>query len=193
MRSRFIPRVLRRSIFAPLVIGAALALTPAAASSGPSSEQARFLVTSSLDGKSVLPHGIAWLAYPSLARSKVARVDFLVDGGRVRWTERNPPYRYADDGGYLVTSWLTPGRHRFQVRATAKDGSVATNTVVARVSPADAPGEARRHVATVRRRCEGPADWHAARGVRPPVARQPLSVRRRRPANSQPCVRAPTS
>jgi len=139
MRSQFIPRILRRSIFAPLVIGAALALTPAAASSGASSEQARFSVTSSLDGKSVLPHRIAWLAYPSLGRSKVARVDFLIDGRRVRWTERNPPYRYADDGGYLVTSWLTPGRHRFRVRATAKDGSVATNTVVARVSPAPTP------------------------------------------------------
>ena len=132
------PRFRLRSctcILVPLV-AAGLALTPATASSaGGSPAQAEFTVKSSLDGKSVLPHRIAWVAFPSLGRSKVARVDFLIDGARVRWSERNPPYRYADDGGYLVTSWLTPGRHRFQVRATARDGSVAVDTVVARVLP----------------------------------------------------------
>jgi hypothetical protein len=121
-----------------VLAASALALA-VASSAGGSPAQAQFTVRSTLDGKSVLPHRIAWLAFPSLGRSKVARVDFLIDGGPVRWTERNPPYSYADDGGYLVTSWLTPGRHRFQVRATAKDGRVATDTVVARVAPAPPP------------------------------------------------------
>ena len=67
-----------------------------------------FKVTSSLDGKQVLPHRQRWLAYPSLASSKVKSVDFAVDG-RVRWTEHSPPYVYGgDDAGrnqnYLVTS-----------------------------------------------------------------------------------------
>ncbi len=139
MRGRRIHLLSWKSVLVPLVVATA-ALTPATASStGAAPAQAQFTVKSSLDGKSVLPHRIAWLAFPSLGRSKVARVDFLIDGGRVRWTERNPPYSYADDGGYLVTSWLAPGRHRFQVRATAKDGRVATNTVVARVAPAPPP------------------------------------------------------
>jgi hypothetical protein len=107
--------------------------------------QTQFTVKSSLDGKRVLPHRIAWVAFPSLKRGylphQVAYVDFLIDG-RVRWRESNdsrlPSYRYADDG-YLVTSWLTPGRHRFLVRATANDGGVATDTVVARVAPAPSP------------------------------------------------------
>ncbi|MBA3364739.1 MAG: hypothetical protein H0U03_02985 [Actinobacteria bacterium] len=127
-----------KSVLVALVV-AASALTPGTASpTRGSPAQAQFTVKSSLDGKSVLPHRIAWLASPSLGRSKVARVDFLIDG-LVRWTERNPPYRYANDDGFLVTTWLTAGRHRFQVRATAKDGSVATKTVVARVPAAPPP------------------------------------------------------
>jgi hypothetical protein len=98
-----------------------------------------FKVTSTLDGKTVLPHRIHWLANPKLPVSKVARVDFLIDGGKVRWTEHTPPYTYSDDGGYLVTSWLTPGRHRFTARATATDGQTATDTVIARVLPAPDP------------------------------------------------------
>ena len=100
--------------------------------------QASFTVKSSLDGKKLLPHRILWNAFPSLPGSKIARVEFLVDGGRPRWIEKNGPYQYASVG-WFVTSWLTPGSHRFQVRATAKDGSVATDTVVARVAPAPAP------------------------------------------------------
>jgi len=127
----------RRFLLA-LAVGS-LALAPATASNaGGAQEQAQFTVKSTLDGKTVLPHRIAWLAYPSLPSSKVARVEFLIDGGPVRWAKGNPPYRYANDG-YLVTSWLEPGSHRFQVRATAKDGRVATDTVVARAAPAPPP------------------------------------------------------
>jgi hypothetical protein len=102
-----------------------------------------FKVTSSLDGRSVLPHRIHWLAYPSLARAKVAKVEFLIDG-RPAWVEHQAPYVYGSDDngrneGYLVTSWLSPGKHRFVVRATAKDGTTSTDRVVSRVLPAPAP------------------------------------------------------
>src|SRR5262249_21807117 len=40
----------------------------------------------------------------------------------------------SDDTGYLVTSWLSPGRHRFRVKAIASDGRVAIDTVTARVA-----------------------------------------------------------
>ena len=118
---------------------AGLALTPVSVSSAAGSPaHAEFTVKSSLDGKSALPHRVQWNAFPSLGKSKIARVEFLVDGGRARWIERNAPYAYAD-AGWFVTSWLAPGRHRFQVRATAKDGRVATDTVVAQVAPPPAP------------------------------------------------------
>jgi hypothetical protein len=119
-----------------LLAGAALLgwLTPAAAT--PS--KTPFKVRTSLDGKTVLPHRIRWLGYPLLPRNKVQAVTFLIDG-KVRWVEQNPPYSYSDDGGYLVTSWLSPGLHRFTVRATSFTGATASKTVVARVVAAPEP------------------------------------------------------
>ncbi len=65
---------------------------------------------------------------------------------------RIPPYAFGSDGrdeatgrvntGYLVTSWLSPGKHEFTVRARglgANRTTTATKTVVARVQPAKAP------------------------------------------------------
>jgi hypothetical protein len=92
------------------------------------------MVVSTLDGRTVLPHRIRWHGLPTLAPAKVKRVDFLIDG-HVDWIERRAPYSYSDDAGYLVTSWLSPGRHRFTIRAIAVDGHTATDTVVARVLP----------------------------------------------------------
>jgi hypothetical protein len=97
-----------------------------------------FRVRTSLDGKTVLPHRIHWLGFPSLSRAKVREVAFLIDG-KVRWIEHGAPYSYSDDGGYLVTSWLSPGRHRFTVRVRSTDGRTGTRTVVARVLPAPVP------------------------------------------------------
>jgi hypothetical protein len=118
----------------------ALALTCAAlappAQAGPSKDGLR--VTSTLDGKTVLPHRIHWLAFPHLAGAQAAKVDFVIDG-KVRWTERQAPYTYSDDGGFLVTSFLSPGRHRFTVRMRTSDGHVLSDTVRARVLPAPAP------------------------------------------------------
>ncbi|HJU47904.1 MAG TPA: hypothetical protein VJ689_07230 [Gaiellaceae bacterium] len=92
-------------------------------------------VTSTLHGKQVLPHRIRWIARPSLPQARVDEVAFLIDG-KVRWIERRVPYGYGDDGGYLVTSWLQPGRHRFVVRVRSTDGQTATEVVLARVRPA---------------------------------------------------------
>jgi hypothetical protein len=94
-----------------------------------------FNLASTLDGKTVLPHRIHWLALPALPASKVREVEFLIDD-RLAWVERKPPYGYADDGGYLVTSFLEPGRHHFTVRAIPFAGHPATDTVTARVLPA---------------------------------------------------------
>jgi len=95
-------------------------------------------VTSSLDGKSVLPHKIRWVAHPGLRSSRVAKVQFLIDG-KVRWIEKNAPYVYGDDGGKLVTSWLSPGKHSFTVRVVPRRGPAASHTTKARVLPSPAP------------------------------------------------------
>jgi len=119
-----------------LVILAAVAVATAAVAQ-PGSRS--FKVRSTLEGKTALPHRIHWVAFPSLPRKQVAEVAFIIDGGKPRWVERNPPYTYSDDRGYLVTSWLSPGRHRFTVRVKATDGRRATHTVTARVLPAPQP------------------------------------------------------
>jgi hypothetical protein len=108
-----------------------MAATPAAAS---------FTATSTLDGKTVLPRHLRWLGSTTLPASQVAQVSFLIDG-KVHWTETAPPYAYSGNQGaghvgYLVTTWLTPGRHRFTVQVKAKDGRTAVDKVTARVLPA---------------------------------------------------------
>jgi hypothetical protein len=100
-------------------------------------------VTSSIDGKTVLPQESRWLAHPNVAPANVAEVDFSIDG-KLRWVEHSAPYTYAgDDGnghlGYLFTSWLKPGRHAFVARVKTTDGKTATDRVTARVLPAPTP------------------------------------------------------
>ena len=99
----------RMLLFASLTGAVVIASAHAATTTG------RPAVTTSLDGKRVLPHRIHWLAYPKLTQGQVKEVDFLIDG-QLRWIERKAPYTYGDDGNWLVTSWLTPGVHRFAVR-----------------------------------------------------------------------------
>ncbi len=91
-----------------------------------------FAIRSTLEHKTVLPHRIAWIARPTLSASSIKEVDFLIDG-RLAWVEHKPPYVYGDDGNWLVTSWLTPGAHRFAVRARTYGGRKATTTTTARV------------------------------------------------------------
>jgi hypothetical protein len=100
-------------------------------------------VTSNLDHKTVLPLRLHWLAYPNLPAKQIADVRFLIDG-KVRWIEQSAPYNYASDDqgrnlGFLITTWLTAGKHRFEVRATDTSGRKATDAFTARVLPAPEP------------------------------------------------------
>lgn len=134
------PRWLVAAHIVPLaVLAFVITISPAAAAS----EREQFKVTSTLDGKRVLPLRMHWLAYPKLPASKISQVEFLIDG-KVRWIEHHAPYNYAsdDDGrnlGYLITSWLAAGRHRFTVRVTDTSGRKASDTVTARVLPVPEP------------------------------------------------------
>ena len=49
-----------------------------------------FTVTSTLDGKTVLPVRIQWIATPQNAQN-VSEVDYFIDGFHA-WTEHKPPY-----------------------------------------------------------------------------------------------------
>ena len=116
----------------------------------PSSASAEQLtISSTLDGRRSLPHRIHWQATPS--RADVSEVDFLVDGKQL-WVEHNAPYDYGDDGNYLVTSFLEPGRHTFTVRAIGFDGQSAKDTVTASVPVPPAPPAALAGTWTARSR-----------------------------------------
>jgi hypothetical protein len=99
---------------------------------------APFAVSSSLDGKHVLPHRLPWTAHPTLPAANVRQVDFQVDG-KTLWVEHHAPYVYGDDGNYLVTSFLSPGTHRFVVKAIGTDGTTATDPNTATVVASPAP------------------------------------------------------
>ena len=105
-------------------------------------------VTSTLDGRHAVPSRIHWIATPNPAGAIVTQVDFLIDG-KLAWTEMNSPYVFgSDDGGtdlgYLITTWLTPGRHSFTVRAIGESGRTVSDTVTARVAAAPQPPPALR-------------------------------------------------
>jgi hypothetical protein len=96
-------------------------------------------VTSTLDGRSALPHRIHWIAHPGVPAADVTAVSYLIDGKRM-WTEKNSPYDYGGDAGsYLVTSFLKPGAHRFTVKILTVNGKTGTDTVTASVPAAPAP------------------------------------------------------
>lgn len=97
-----------------------------------------FTVTSTLDGQTSLPHRISWEAKPSIPESQVSEVDFLIDG-QLTFVERHAPYIFGRDGGFLVTSFLTPGEHSFTVHVTTVDGQTVDSTVKATVEAAPAP------------------------------------------------------
>jgi hypothetical protein len=112
----------------------------AGAVSGPHASRTQALrsisVRSTLDRKTVLPHRIVWQAFAQVPSSSIEEVDFLVDG-KLRWVEHKTPYIYSglDGRGYLVSSWLAPGFHRFTVFVKASGGRSGSTTVRARVLP----------------------------------------------------------
>jgi hypothetical protein len=138
---------------------AAFVFVSAALGAGPDQG---FTVSSSLDGKKVLPLRSHWLGYTSLPPAQVNRVEFLIDG-TIRWIERHPPYNYASDDngknmGYLVTTWLKPGLHRFVVRVFDKTGRPQKDAFTARVVTAPAPPP--ELAGTWARQESDPRGWH---------------------------------
>lgn len=122
-------------------------------------------VASTLDGHSSLPHRISWVARPSVAESEVSEVDFLIDG-KAAFVEEHAPYVYGRDGGYLVTTFLTPGVHSFAVRVITVGGQTATSTVKAAVAtPSVPPGGLAR---TSWARTMTASDQRAATSSEPP-------------------------
>jgi hypothetical protein len=134
-----------------LLVCGGLAVLGVSASASTAQRAAKaFTIRSSLDGKTVLPHRIRWIAYAS-APVLFPGVEFLIDGKLV-FANRLEPYAFADDGrdeesgtrktGYLVTSWLAPGAHRFTVRGkaiVAGRRTTAEKTVTARVTAPPSP------------------------------------------------------
>lgn len=114
--------------------------TPASSSSSsptqPTGSPTTTSVTSTLDGLASLPHRIHWQAMP--ASTAVDHVDFIIDG-QLGWTEKVTPYFYGDDGNWLVTSFLKPGKHTFTTKLTTTDGQTAETTTTATVSKAPSP------------------------------------------------------
>lgn len=133
--------------------GTAILCGGSPAAGAPQRAEPLLMIRSSLDGKAVLPHRIHWVASAS-APVLYPGVEFLIDGKLV-FANRLVPYTFGDDGrdedsgtrkgGYLVTSWLSPGTHQFTVRGKAIVGGRRTSaekTVTARVlAPAAPPAE----------------------------------------------------
>jgi hypothetical protein len=104
-----------------------------------SAEQQPFKVTTTLDGKAQLPHRIRWAISIGLPAAQVGSFAFQIDG-KTRWIGNRLPAVYADGNGFLVTSWLAPGKHTFTVKVYAKDGRRVTHTSSARtVAPPPPP------------------------------------------------------
>jgi hypothetical protein len=133
----------------------------------------RLSVTSTLDGHATLPQRIHWQAFPAVPAADVSEVDFLIDG-RLGWVEHSTPYFYGDDGNWLVTSFLQPGRHIFAVRVIGTDRHTATDTVTASVAAPQAPPA---ELASTWTRTVTPADVkQATSGQAPPPGRWQLRI-----------------
>lgn len=137
-----------RLLFVAAGLATAVALFAGAAHGGASGsvrQTTRDHVRTTLDGHTILPFRIRWIARPTHP-GNVSRVDFLVDG-KLIWTEHGAPYVFGgDEGGahmgFLFTSWLSPGRHGFTARATYSSGNHASDKVVARVKSSPSPPSA---------------------------------------------------
>jgi hypothetical protein len=121
-----------------LLILAVIAVSAGISTAHAARREAGFTVRSTLDRKKVLPIRIHWIAKTNIRASRVKEIDFLIDG-RLAWIEHHAPFVYANDGNWLVTNFLKPGKHVFRVRAISKSGRTTRDTMAARVRPAPAP------------------------------------------------------
>lgn len=60
------------------------------------------------------------------------------------WTSR--AHAYGGQAGYLITTFLAPGKHTFTPEVTTVDGHTASATVVASVGEVPAPPAALEHL-----------------------------------------------
>ena len=142
----------RTNVLTAVVLGCAgiaMLYGGSSAVGAPQRAEPMFRIQSSLDGQAVLPHRIRWVASAS-APVLFPGVEFLIDGKLV-FANRLVPYTFGDDGrdesgtlktGYLVTTWLAPGTHRFTVRGkaiAAGQRTTAEKTVTARVLAPPSP------------------------------------------------------
>jgi hypothetical protein len=121
----------RKRLLALALLAGVLAVSSALAGGN----DASFTVTSSLDGKTVLPVRSHWIAYPKVdpSQGQVGQVDYLIDGYH-SWTAHSAPWYFGDNGNWLVTTILKPGVHTFTVRALTADNQVAIDKFQARVT-----------------------------------------------------------
>ncbi|WP_027483532.1 hypothetical protein [Deinococcus pimensis] len=125
-----------------VTLGSALAMTllagtwSAPASAAPAG--AKVTVTSSLRGKTSLPLRSKWTATVNLPAEDVQSVNFFIDG-RMAWSEKNAPYVFGADDGFLITTFLAPGRHTFTTTVLTKESRVASDTVELNVASAPPP------------------------------------------------------
>lgn len=127
---------LRLHLLAVATLASVIAVSSALAGRSDTS----FTVTSSLDDKTVLPLRSHWIASPNDTQS-IDHVDFFIDGYHA-WTAHQAPWTYGDQGNWLITTFLTPGVHKFVVRAYDAANQMAVDTIQARVvAPPSPPAE----------------------------------------------------
>jgi hypothetical protein len=116
------------AVFVLLAVVVAVSSAPAGGS------ETSFTVTSSLDGKGVLPVRSHWIAYPQIdpSQGQVIQVDYFINGFHA-WTAHSSPWYFGDNGNWLVTTVLKPGLNTFIVRAVVSADKVAVDKFQARV------------------------------------------------------------
>ena len=129
--------------------GGSGAKPPAPGATPSSTPPAQIRVTSTLDGMTRIPLRTRWIATASPA-AEVDHVDFLIDG-KLAWSEGQAPYVFGGDDngikdGFLITTWLHSGNHRFTARAVSTNGPAFADTVAATVAAAPQPPAALRGV-----------------------------------------------
>jgi hypothetical protein len=139
-----------------VLVPAACLLLATGAAAAPAQHATTYKVTSTLDGKKVLPRRIVWTVNVSPAFPKSGVVDFLIDGKTVGFNYIKTSETYPDTGGYLVTTWLNPGTHTFTSRVRPPgqshvmiDDTVTATTVAPPAPPAALAGTWERTVSDV--------------------------------------------
>src|SRR5581483_1429956 len=85
-------------------------------------------------GMHVLPRRVVWTVSITPTPPKQSWVSFLIDGKSLDQNYIHSSVTFPDKGGYLVTSWLSPGMHTFTARVHPAGGKPIDDTVRATVA-----------------------------------------------------------